>query len=158
MPVGPYKDMAACMAANQDKADPKAFCAAMEHRMKLAKLDQERQLVFGWANVAVRKNGEVVTDHQGDQIDPTVLENAAYGFTLESGEGDEMHTATVRSHLVESFMVTPDKLEAMGLAKNALPLGWWVGFHVEDPQTWERVKAGELSMFSIAGVAEAVPA
>jgi len=30
MPVGPYEDFAACVAANQDKDDPEAYCASLE--------------------------------------------------------------------------------------------------------------------------------
>ena len=46
----------------------------------------------------------------------------------------------------------------MGLAKDALPLGWWVGFRVDDDAAWEGVKKGEYKMFSIQGVAVPVDA
>ena len=158
MPIGPYKDMAACMAANKDKADPAAFCAAMEQRMhKIAKTDPDRQLVFGWANVAVRKNGSTVVDHDNEQIAPQDLEDAAYLYNLQFREANEMHGPAVKGRLVESLVVTKEKLTAMGLASDALPQGWWVGFHV-DADTFAKVKAGVLNMFSIEGTAEPVPA
>lgn len=121
---------------------------------RVAKIDEDRQLVFGWASVSQRKDGTVVLDKQGDMIAPETLEEAAYDFVLNSREGDEMHTEQVTSRLVESFMATPEKLEKMGLARDALPIGWWVGFHVDDPQAFGKVKAGQYRMFSIAGRGE----
>ena len=47
--------------------------------------------------------------------------------------------------------VTPEKLEKMGLADDALPHGWWVGFKVNDDAQWERVKKSERTGFSIHG-------
>lgn len=34
MPIGQYKNFAACVAANSDKKDPKAYCAAIENAVK----------------------------------------------------------------------------------------------------------------------------
>lgn len=34
MPVGKYKDIAACIAANKDKDDAKAYCASLENKSK----------------------------------------------------------------------------------------------------------------------------
>jgi hypothetical protein len=36
MPIGKYPDFAACVAANQDKDNPEAYCAAIEQNMKAA--------------------------------------------------------------------------------------------------------------------------
>lgn len=119
----------------------------------ILKFDSEQQLVFGWANVAVRKNGDVVIDHVEDTIAPEDLELAAYAFTLHFGEMNADHRGPTVGQLVESFMVTPQKLEKMGLPPDALPVGWWVGFHVEDPSIWAQVKDGHYSMFSIEGMA-----
>jgi len=41
----------------------------------------------------------------------------------------------------------------MGLSPDALPTGWWVGFHVESDEVWKSVKDGTYSMFSIQGTA-----
>lgn len=122
----------------------------------ILKIDNDQHLVFGWANVAIRKDGEVVTDSHDDQIDPEELELAAYLFTLQFRDMNERHEEVTKGKLVESFAVTPQKLEAIGLAKDALPQGWWVGFYVEDDEVWEKVKKGEYSMFSIEGSASRV--
>lgn len=122
--------------------------------VNVLKVDEDRHLVFGWASVAVRKTGEVVKDGEDDTIAPEDLEDAAYVFVLKFRDMNERHRGTVKGQLVESLAVTPDKLEKMGLARDALPQGWWVGFYVEDQQAWEKVKSGEYQMFSIEGTAE----
>lgn len=130
----------------------------MNEQVKILKVDDDNRLVFGWANVAIRKDGEQVTDSHDEQIDPEELESAAYLFNLEFRELNERHKGVSKGRLVESLAVTPEKLEAMGLAKDALPQGWWVGFFVEDDGAWEKVKKGEYSMFSIEGSAARVEA
>jgi hypothetical protein len=128
----------------------------MSENVRILKVDDDNRLVFGWANVAVRKDGEQVTDSHDEQIDPGDLEAAAYLFNLEFRELNERHKGVSKGRLVESLAVTPEKLEAMGLAKDALPQGWWVGFFVEDDVAWEKVKKGEYQMFSIEGSAARV--
>lgn len=158
MPFAGYKDFADCVARNQDKDNPEAYCGRIKHQAEgsVSKVDTERQLVFGWASVAVAKAGDPLVDKQGDMIEPDVLEDAAYEFVLNFREADEMHQQVTKGHLVESLAVTPDKLEAMGLAPDALPLGWWLGFKV-DADTFAKVKSGHYKMFSIEGTAERVP-
>ncbi len=44
---------------------------------------------------------------------------------------------------------------ASAMPADALPEGaWWGGFRVDDDEVWERIKSGELRMFSIQGRAE----
>jgi len=122
-------------------------------RGKIAKVDAEERLVFGWASVVAEVDGSPLVDSQGDILDLPSLESAVYGFVEDSRQAGEMHTKRV-GRLVESFMVTPEKLEKMGLAKDALPPGAWMGFRIENDEAWEKVKNGEYSMFSIGGVGE----
>ena len=116
-----------------------------------------RQLVFGWSSVAVTKDGQTVEDSHGDLIDPQDLEDAAYGFVLKFRDMNERHMDGVTGQLVESFVVTPEKLEKMGLAPDALPAGWWTGFYVADPSVFEKIISGEYAMFSIEGSAVRTP-
>lgn len=119
----------------------------------IAKRDDDKRLVFGWAYMAKRAGGDAVVDHSGDRVDNIeLLELSAYEYVLESREGDVMHTQKQTSVLVESMVFTPEKCEALGLAKDALPVGWWVGFKVLDKDAWEGVKSGKYAMFSIEGV------
>jgi hypothetical protein len=141
------------MRATPKKKETPTSTPTADGPFTVVKIDADQQLVFGWANVAIRKDGEVVTDHHDDEIDPGDLERAAYLFNLEFRELNERHRDLVKGRLVESLAVTPEKLIAMGLEKDALPQGWWVGFYVEDDDVWDKVKKGEYSMFSIEGSA-----
>lgn len=118
---------------------------------KVLKVDTERQYVFGWASVAITKDGHQVEDLQGDLIDPEDLETAAYQFALNYRGTGVMHQGEAVGQMIESFMVTPDKLEAMGLPGDALPQGHWVGFHVPDAEIFAKIKDGTYSAFSIQG-------
>lgn len=120
---------------------------------EITKRDEEQRIVFGWAYVAKRAGGEAVVDHSGDRVDNVgSLELSAYDYVLKSREGDVMHTRQKTSVLIESMMFTPEKCEALGLEKDALPVGWWVGFKILDDDAWEGVKSGKYTMFSIEGV------
>lgn len=119
----------------------------------ILKIDTDRQYVFGWASVAVHKDGASIEDLQGDVIAPEDLEEAGYQFALHYRETGEMHQGAPVGKLIESVVFTPEKLTAMGLAPDALPQAMWVGFHIEDPAIFAKVKTGEYSMFSIQGTA-----
>ncbi len=122
-------------------------------QVKIAKIDSDQNLVFGWGYVSINKDGTQVIDHSQEMIDPEDLELAAYAFNLIFRETGEMHKGEAKGRLVESLVVTPAKLEAMGLAKDALPQGWWLGFYIDDDQVFDKVKKGEYNMFSIQGIA-----
>lgn len=117
----------------------------------ITKFDDERMLAFGFASVSVETDGERVVDSQDDIIEPGELERAAYDYVLRSRDGGVMHEQMGVARLVESFVATPEKLERLGLPADSLPQGWWVGFKVDDPEVWKRVKSGELRSFSIGG-------
>jgi hypothetical protein len=126
----------------------------------IAKVDDDRRLVFGYANVAVSADGVQIEDSQGDLIDPQDLEDAAYEFVLKFGDSGVMHAGEAVGKMVESFVITPEKLAAIGLVAKAdgvLPkAAWWVGFHVE-PDAFAKVKDGTYKMFSIQGTGEREP-
>lgn len=123
---------------------------------KIEKIDNDRRLVFGWANVAVEKSGTQVTDSHQDQIDVVDLEAAAYNFTLFFRDLNADHEGPTMGQLVESMMFTKEKLDALGLPSDCLDEGWWVGFYVEDDALWNEVKKGTYAMFSIEGWATRV--
>ena len=129
----------------------------MNIKGEITKLDEDQFLVFGWASVA-EKDGSTVIDSQGDVIPLAELEKAAHNFVLNSRTGGAMHEVYGVATLVESIVFTPEKLAALGLAEDALPHGWFVGFKVHDAEAWQKIKNGDYSMFSIGGraVREAV--
>lgn len=126
--------------------------------IEITKADEDKRLVFGWASIAI-ENGEQLEDMQHDVIDPDDLEEAAYEYVLNFRDTGEEHLAAFRKKgkLVESCVFTEEKQQAMGLVPGTLPVGWWIGFYIEDDDAWERIKNGTYRMFSIEGKAERVP-
>ena len=109
----------------------------------ILKSDGDQRLVFGWASVSVTVDGEQVEDLQGDAVDPEELEKAAYQYVLDFRDAGEMHDQGLRK-----------KARPAG----TVPLGWWVGFYVDDDEAWEKIKDGTYTMFSIEGRGEREPA
>lgn len=130
----------------------------LKGRFKIMKSDDEKMLAFGWANVSMRVDGELIEDWQADIIEPVELENAAYEYVLLYREGGEMHERGGAAVLIESVVFTEEKMQAMGIPAGTLPVGWWIGFKVTDKDVWEKVKDGTYPMFSIEGEAERVEA
>ena len=140
-------------------ASGKELSPEQDKEFAITKSDEDQRLVFGWASVSERTNGEVVCDLQGDMVSPQELENAVYEYVLNWHTGGEEHDPMLQNkcRMVESVVFTEEKLKAMGIPEGIVPLGWWIGFKVDDPQTWELVKNGTYQMFSIAGHGKRVP-
>ena len=122
---------------------------------EISKVDGDKRQVFGWCSLS-EVDGEPVVDLQGDYVPIDAIESSAYKYVLTSRKGGDMHERDGEvplhtSDLIESFVVTPDKLEKMGLPGDSLPLGWWVGFKVNDDKQWDMVKKNERTGFSIHG-------
>jgi hypothetical protein len=135
----------------------------------IAKLDEDRRLAFGYANVAVRVDGEPLVDLHGEVVDVHSLEDCAYDYVVAHGGANVSHQGPVVARVVESAMLTAEKVRAMfsdghgnltisdeafAEVEKVMAGRWWIGFRVHDPATWNRVKRGELKMFSIEGVGE----
>lgn len=123
----------------------------------IEKVDEHERLVFGWANVPhpVNKGDAPKVDLQDDQIFLSELEHAVYEYVEFLGEGDEMHTETVKAQLVESMVFTPEKLEKMGITEWDGNYGWWTGYRV-DADVFAKVLDGTYKMLSIGGSAQPV--
>lgn len=131
----------------------------LEWRGTFSKMDPDKRQVFGWANLAV-VDGQPVIDLQGDYVAIEEIEKSAYAYMLNSRVGGHMHQRIGKgldlgpvhvADVIESFVVTPEKLAVMGLDPDALPLGWWTGMQVNDESVWQQVKRGDLAGFSIHG-------
>ncbi len=127
-----------------------------KRKFQIAKMDEDKKLAFGWANVSIRSNGEVIEDWQEDIVEPEELEQAAYSFVELYREGGEMHERGGVAVLIESVVFTEEKMAAIGIPEGTLPIGWWIGFKVLDDDVWGKVKDGTYSMFSIEGEANRV--
>ena len=130
-----------------------------KQKFNIYKTDDEKRLVFGWANVAIRVDGEQIQDLQDDLIEPDNLEEVAYDYVLRFRAGGEVHNPDLRNkaRLVESCVFTKEKMAAMGLPEGILPEAWWIGFYVDDDDAWEKIKSGEYKMFSIEGTGQRIP-
>lgn len=122
---------------------------------EIKKFDNDKKQVFGWCSLTT-VNGEPVVDRQGDYIPLEEVEKSAYDYVVSSRKGGDMHRRVGEeplhtSDMIESFVVTPEKLEKMGLPEDAMPHGWWVGFKVNDDEQWENVKKNQRGFFSIHG-------
>lgn len=126
---------------------------AMVLEVPISKADDSQQRLFGWASIAVRKDGQQIEDLQGDLIDIEDLEAAWYDYVLESGELNILHKGDCQGQLIEAIVFTPEKLAALGLPPESLPLGAWVGYYVADPACYQMIKSEGFVMFSIEGSA-----
>jgi Holliday junction DNA helicase RuvB len=123
-----------------------------ETSVSIAKSDNRKNLVFGWANVTLNEDGTELFDHQGHAIGLDTLEDAAYNFAVKYRKTGDMHKGDGYGDLVESVVVTKDKVDAGVFPEEHLGK-WWIGFKVPD-EDWDRVQSGERSMFSIQGRAQ----
>lgn len=117
---------------------------------EVKKIDEDQHLVFGWASIWTI-DGEYVVDKQDDIIPPDEGERAAYDFVLYHRSQGDMHERQGVGRCIESMVFTKQKQDALGI-----DLGmeaWWVGFHVDEPSVWKRIKNGDLPEFSIGGKA-----
>ena len=115
---------------------------------RIAKLDPEQRIVWGWASV-VSENGKPVVDRQGDVIEIDELQRAAHDFIAFYRTGGAMHAKLGIGVVVDSIVFTDAVQQALGIELGRE--GWFVGMKVVDDATWEAVKAGEYEGFSIGG-------
>lgn len=118
------------------------------------KARDDEQLVSGWANVAIDKNGEAPIDWQDDVIAPETLEKAAINFMMDYRDSGEMHKGNSKGTVVESIVFTKEKQLAIGIPEGTVPEGWFITVKVHDPEVFAKVKDGTYRMFSIQGTAK----
>ena len=111
------------------------------------KVDEEKHLVTGWFSV-IKEEGQMVIDKQGDVIEEETLEKAAHQFMLDSRVGGHMHESEAGG-IVASLVFTEDVQEQLGIDLGKI--GWFGTYKVADMDVWEKVKSGDLPMFSIGG-------
>ena len=126
----------------------------MEHTVlkhaEIIKTDEAQRIVWGWAYVSTEK-GELLTDLQGDSIEPVEMVKMANAFMESVRTAKAMHAGEGIGEVIHSLPLTAELAKALGLETERE--GWIVGMKVHDDAVWERVKAGEFSGFSIGGKA-----
>lgn len=117
-------------------------------RAEIIKSDPDQQLVWGWAYVSTVK-GVLSLDHSGECIRPEELVKAATNFMLDVRVAKAMHQGSKVGEVVHSLPLTKELSEALGIQTDRE--GWVLCMKIHDPNTWELVKSGKLSAFSIGG-------
>jgi len=131
--------------------------ATADIRFEISKALDEQQLVIGWAAVVTKANGEKIVDLQDDVIAIEEIEKAAHRAMSFGGrgKGGEQHVHMGIGDIVESFVVSKERREALGFGPG--PEGWIVALKIHDADVWARVKSGELSELSFRGPARRRP-
>lgn len=116
----------------------------------------EKGLVYGWASV-IEKDGQIVTDHEGDRIEIDELTQAAHNFISKSRNGGILHDESGHhiGHIVESVVFSKELQKALGIDLGKV--GWLVGYQIVDPRVKMLAKSGMLKAFSIGGKGKRVP-
>jgi hypothetical protein len=138
-------------AAVDKSVDADALVLCLE--ATITKAEDNAQRLFGWASIAVRKDGTPMLDLQGDVIDIEDLEEAFYEYVKDAGGLNFQHDGPVRGQLIEAIVFTPDKLTALGLEPGSVPLGAWAGFYIPNTADYQLIKSLGFFMFSIEGTA-----
>jgi hypothetical protein len=112
------------------------------------KIDQDRRMVWGWASVATR-HGQPVVDLQQDVVGIEDLREAAHEFMGVRKLGRMHETLHGIGDVRESIVFDKALQDALGIDLGME--GWFVGVHVTDEDTWQRVRSGELRAFSVGG-------
>lgn len=124
-------------------------------QLNVCKVDADQQIFYGWAYVS-EENGQIVIDKQDDYIIPADLLKAAEEFTLHGGKLGDMHDARNVGRVVASFCTTEELCKAFGLSVQDNRRGWILGFKVDDPEVWQKIKSGGQLELSIGGRGERV--
>lgn len=136
----------------QSLQESKMFRAEVKSTVSIAKVDKERRLIYG----VVLEPDEV--DAHNDTIDKEVIESSAHEFLAKFNRETElgvMHKmfGNIGVELAESYISPGDM--TMG-AKPVKQGSWVMVVKVVDDAIWKKVKAGEITGFSIGGLATVV--
>lgn len=119
-------------------------------RARLVKADEERY-VFG---IVLEPD---VVDSQNDTYSAEEVRKAAHRFMAEYQQIGHQHSAIVtgKIKILESY-VAPADFEVGG--QTVKKGTWLLATRVDDDELWEAVKSGDLTGYSIGGVAMRAPA
>lgn len=127
-------------------------------KLPIVKISASDGLVTGWASIITDAEGAPIIDFDLDIIPIAELEKAAQrAFTRDSGKGmaGDMHEVQGVADVVESFVVSKAKREALGFGEG--PEGWIVTLKINDPDLLKQIESGEKTELSIRGAAKRVP-
>lgn len=111
-------------------------------------IDNEKRIVEG----AVLIPDEA--DYDGDVVGKEKIEEVAHDWMLKYRNADLQHTLNNVANPVESYILKEERsITNVDGDSYTLPVGSWIlAVKVEDDDTWESVKNGELTGFSMMAV------
>jgi hypothetical protein len=119
---------------------------AIQKQVQIAKIDDEKRIVKG---VVYQPD---VADVHDDQMDEVEIEKAAHLFMEKQHTYniDKQHDLEAdKGYVVESYIAPCD----LTLGEQSIVKGSWIaGVKVTDDDTWEDIKKGEITGFSMWGV------
>jgi len=115
------------------------------------KVDEDEHIVGGVIYAPGCLEDETTHDADGDFATAEDIRKAAYGYMLESQQIKLMHQGLpIRASVIESFIVPVDFEAGDQIIKAG---SWWVSVHVNDTNAWTAIKSGEITGFSMGGIA-----
>ena len=124
----------------------------MKKSFKIAKVDDELGLVFGYAIICTEKD-EPYYDTQEDHIPEETMLKAALDFSENSAVVKDMHAGEPKGSCVFMFPLTKQIAESLNIETDKT--GLLVAVKPEKDML-NKFKSGELTGFSIGGVATTI--
>lgn len=127
---------------------------AMAHLINKAAGDREvpiikatdKQIIYG----EVLKPDTV--DLQGDYMTAQDIEAAAHGFLQDSRLIKMEHDKPTNATVLESYLAPSDMVFDTPAGKKTVTKGTWLlAVRINDPKVWAKVRAGEITGFSVGG-------
>jgi hypothetical protein len=165
-PFGDYKDFDECVKENQDKDDPKAYCAEIKRQMeKAAGLNiigksADKLIIWGPANTEIRDGeGEIIKAAALDEALAQLIKRARFsvehGDLLVGGILEKWEAPDGTTYKTEVRMPTGRDMQLFPFLKQ-VPTLFVVGEVWDDNHSSQviqkEIKAGRLNSFSISGV------
>ena len=115
--------------------------------------------VRGWASV-VSIDGEPVVDFHGDMISIDELRKSAHDFMLNVRVAKHEHgrdgIVDAAGDVVEAIIVDDDLAKALGITDGRR--GLFIGMKISNEVVKAKIRAGELTAFSIGGRGQRIAA
>lgn len=116
---------------------------------EIVKADEEKRLIYG---IVLEPDG---VDSQNDTVSKDEIEHACHVYMKESRTIGDSHKGKAKSAtVVESYIAPTD----FSLGGQDIKEGTWIMVvKIDDDATWDRVKRGDLTGFSIGGFSKRIP-
>lgn len=129
------------------------FTKCSKDTTKVCKVDSDRRMVFGWAQICT-KNGEEYFDTDNQSFPETVTlgddESGWIGYMKSQRIHKAMHSGEQVGEVIFAFPAFDDIMKSLGYEPTD-KTGIIVGVQVHDDKVLQKFHSGEYSDFSIGG-------